>query len=71
MGRAGMIRKRTSHITVELDEIAKEAAPAKGSARAEAADKPRQGRVNVKGAGAGKAAKPAKAAKPESKKGKE
>ena len=27
MGRAGMIRKRTSHIIVELDEIARKAAP--------------------------------------------
>lgn len=70
MGRAGMIRKRTSHITVELDEVAQEAAPAEAQAgRVE--KKPREGRVKAKGArAAAKAAKPAKAAKAESKKGK-
>ena len=36
MGRASTIRKRTSHITVELDEIAKSQAPAKEVAAADA-----------------------------------
>jgi large subunit ribosomal protein L22 len=71
MGRAGMIRKRTSHVTVELDEIAKQETPANDAARAQV-KKPREGRIKVKGARAtGKAAKAVKAAKPESKKGKE
>lgn len=41
MGRAGMIRKRTSHILIELDEIKKKKEAAKTSAKEEHKAKPK------------------------------
>jgi large subunit ribosomal protein L22 len=64
MGRAGAIRKRTSHITLELDQRAAKAPDAKAAAKAET----KQQAAPAKAAAAAKAKKPAATTAPAAKK---